>query len=80
MQAVETRGRVDKEHRLHVDEPLPITGPAQVRVLVLVDDEAEAEEREWLAAAAANPAFDFLNEPAEDIYTPDDGKPFRDQR
>lgn len=79
MQAVETRGRVDKEHRLHVDEPLPIAGPARVRVLVLVDDAAEADEREWLAAAAANPAFGFLKDPQEDIYTLADGKRFRDQ-
>jgi hypothetical protein len=28
--------------------------------------------------AAKNPAFDFLKEPEEDIYTPADGKPFDD--
>jgi len=27
------------------------------------------DEMEWLRAAAANPAFDFLKEPEEDIYT-----------
>ena len=29
--------------------------------------------------AAHNPAFDFLKDPAEDIYTLSDGKLFRDQ-
>ena len=35
------------------------------------------EETEWLRAATINPAFDFLKEPEEDIYTLADGKPFR---
>lgn len=38
----------------------------------------ELEEFEWLKAAARNPAFDFLKDPEEDIYTLDDGKPFSD--
>lgn len=37
------------------------------------------DEREWLHAAASNPAFDFLKDPEEDIYTLADGKPFHDQ-
>jgi len=37
------------------------------------------QEEEWLRAAAANPAFDFLREPQEDIYTLADGRPFNDQ-
>ncbi len=37
-------------------------------------------EMEWLQAAAVNPAFDFLNEPEEDIYTLADGRPFDDGR
>jgi hypothetical protein len=39
-------------------------------------EQTEIDEREWLKAAAANPAFDFLRDPAEDTYTPADGKPF----
>jgi hypothetical protein len=37
------------------------------------------DETEWLRAAASNPAFYFLNDPAEDIYSLSDGEPFRDQ-
>jgi len=40
----------------------------------------EVDEKEWLRAASANPAFDFLKEPEEDIYTLEDGRPFYDQR
>lgn len=36
----------------------------------------DLDEAEWLRAAATNPAFDFLREPEEDLYTPADGKPF----
>jgi tetratricopeptide (TPR) repeat protein len=39
-------------------------------------EEGEIDESEWLRAAATNPAFDFLKNPEEDIYTLDDGKPF----
>jgi hypothetical protein len=42
-----------------------------------IDD--EWDEAEWLKAAASNPAFDYLKDAAEDIYTLDDGKPFDDQ-
>jgi hypothetical protein len=80
MKAVETTGTVDKEHRLHVDEPLPIDGPSEVRVLVLVPENGELDEQSWERAAAANPSFDFLKDPAEDVYDLTDGKPFHDSR
>lgn len=44
----------------------------------LVYNEAEISETEWLKAAATNPAFDFLSDPEEDIYTLANGKPFLD--
>jgi hypothetical protein len=31
-------------------------------------------------AVSASPAFDFLEDPTEDVYTAADGKPFHDQR
>ncbi len=42
------------------------------------EDTEEIKENEWLYATAHNPAFDFLNNPEEDIYTLADGKPFHD--
>lgn len=39
-------------------------------------DTEEIDDQEWLHAVANNPAFDFLNDPEEDIYTITDGKPF----
>ncbi len=49
-------------------------GPKRVRVIILLPEEDIGEE-EWLQAAGANPAFDFLKEPQEDIYTLSDGRP-----
>lgn len=78
MKAIETTGIVDERHQLVLDEPLPIVGPSRVRVIILVLEVADVPEKDWLEAAAANPAFDFLKEPEEDIYTLTDGKPFHD--
>ena len=38
-----------------------------------------AEFEADLKTLTANPVFDFLKEPEEDIYTPADGKPFHEQ-
>lgn len=79
VKAIETTGTVDAQHRLLLDEPLPVAGPTRVRVIILFPEE-DIDEKEWLYAAASNPAFDFLKEPEEDIYTSEDGKPFHDNR
>jgi hypothetical protein len=78
VKAIETTGTVDAQHRLLLDEPLPVAGPTRVRVILLPED-ADIDEKEWLYAAAANPAFDFLKESEEDIYTSKDGRPFHDR-
>ena len=52
MRAIEVTGTIDERRRLHLDEPLPIVGPSRVRVLLLLPEEADIDEREWLRAAA----------------------------
>jgi len=42
---------------------------------LLAEIASDKDEMEWLRAATSNPAFDFLKEPEEDIYTLADGKP-----
>lgn len=79
MKAIETTGTVNEQHQLLLDEPLSHVDPGRVRVIVLIPEEGEIDENTWLTAAAANPAFDFLKDQAEDIYTLSDGKPFDDQ-
>ncbi len=80
MKAVEVTGKVDEQGRLHLDAPLTEVGPGRVRVILLIPEDSDIEEREWLKAAASNPAFDFLSSPEEDIYTLADGKPLHDER
>ena len=36
------------------------------------------EEELWMKAIGSNPAFNFLNDPKEDIYSITDGEPFND--
>ena len=79
LQAVELIGTIDEKGQLHLDAPISAVGQGRVRV-ILIPEEAEIGENEWLKAAASNPAFDFLKDPDEDIYTLDDGQPFNDQR
>jgi hypothetical protein len=39
-------------------------------------ESSEITDREWLLMAAKNPAFAFLYDDEEDIYTPEDGEPY----
>ncbi len=78
LKAIEVTGSIDEHRQLHLDAPLPIVGPSRVKVIVLVAEPDDVKESEWLQAAAANPAFDFLREDREDIYTLNDGKPFNE--
>lgn len=78
-QAIETIGTIDAQHHLILDENLPITGPTRVRVIILLPEDFDISETEWLHAAATNPAFDFLKDPEEDVYTLSDGGPFYDE-
>lgn len=79
MNAIETTGVVDAQHQLRLDKPLPIAGHSRVRVLVLVPEESDITETAWTNAFGTSPAFDFLKDAAEDIYTATDGEPFHDQ-
>lgn len=73
--AIETTGIIDTQRHLVLDEQLPVVGPTRVRVIILLE-ETDMNETEWLQAGASNTVFDFLKEPEEDIYTLADGRPF----
>ena len=78
--AIEITAIIDAQKKLILDEPLPVVGPTRVRVIILLPEDIEIDEKEWLYTATTNPSFDFLKEPEEDIYTINDGKPFNAQR
>lgn len=77
--AFEMTGTVDGYRHLLLDEVLPIKYPRKVRVIILMSEEEDIDESEWLRAAAKNPAFAFLEDPEEDIYSINDGKTFQRQ-
>lgn len=79
MTAIEMTGRIDEHRQLQLDNPLPVSGPMRVRIIVLYPIQDQEDETEWLQAAARNPAFEFLKDPEEDIYSLTDGEPFRDK-
>jgi hypothetical protein len=76
MHAIERTGRIDERGSLRQDESLPAASQGPVRVIMLFPEADEVTEEEWYRAAASNPVFDFLKDPAQDIYTLEDGEPF----
>ena len=63
--------------RIVLDEPFDLPAQASLIVTLLASpaqSDADTEEA-WLRAAASSEAFAFLTDPAEDIYTPEDGEP-----
>jgi hypothetical protein len=79
---IEASGTVDERGHLQLDGPITAEGPRRVRVIVLLSDDQPADflEGECLAGAARSPAFAFLGDLEEDVYTASDGRPFRDPR
>ncbi|GDY22459.1 hypothetical protein LBMAG56_38060 [Verrucomicrobiota bacterium] len=66
--------------RIVLDEPfdLPPHAPLLVMVLPASAETDTDSDQAWLRSAAGSDAFAFLADPAEEIYTVEDGEPFRD--
>lgn len=79
MKAIEINSKTDKYGNLKIEYPLNKKN-RNVRVLILLDDDYinPEDEKFWLQSISKNPAFDFLNDPAEEIYSLKDGEPFND--
>ena len=77
MKAVEINATTDKNGFLKIDYPLK-KKKSKVRVIILFDEKNDQtdEEQIWLQSISSNPAFDFLHDPAEDVYSIKDGEPF----
>ncbi len=76
MQAVEAFGHINSNGSLQINTPLPLI-EGDVKVIIMYNENEETtEEQLWLRSVSNNPAFDFLKDPEEDIYSLNDGKPF----
>ena len=58
---------------------LPVNAHLIVTVVADAPEQDADSETAWLRAAASSDSLAFLADPAEDIYTPQDGAPFRDE-
>jgi hypothetical protein len=79
MPTVALQAHFDGE-RIVLDEPFNLPPHAALIVTVLpgtADTVLESEEA-WLRSVASSDAFAYLADPAEDVYTAEDGEPFHD--
>jgi hypothetical protein len=79
MKAIEINSRTDKTGYLKINYKLN-RSDSKVRVLILLDDDSSDidEEAIWMNSISNNPAFNFLKDSAEDVYSLEDGQPFND--
>ena len=76
MRAIETIGTFENNGLLRL-ENVGDLNQKTVKVILLFDDGEDADHSLWLKSLSANPAFDFLKDEKENIYSPNDGKPLR---
>ncbi len=76
MKAIELRTRTEEDGSIKLAHT-GLNGGVLVRVLILSEEDENSEEKLYLETISRNPAFDFLNEPEEDVYSAKDGKPFK---
>jgi hypothetical protein len=74
MRAIETTGSIEKSGQLKLDKPLRLYQKQKVKIIILFNEENDIDEKLWLASLRGNPAFAFLNDKSEDIYSVTDGK------
>jgi hypothetical protein len=72
MKVLELQGEIDDHHRLHAEVPQSVP-PGSVRVIVLISQEDEAGAA-WAAGVSSEWSAELLD-PAQDIYTLNDGQP-----
>lgn len=79
MPTVALKAHFDGE-RIVLDEQfdLPANAPLMVTLLYPTPPPDLDSEESRLRAATSSEAFAFLSDPAEDIYTSDDGEPFQE--
>ena len=68
IQALESDGQIDENGYLQLDSSPPVKDK-RVKVIVLVPEDDEIHDTQWLRAASKSEAFNFLNDPAEDLYS-----------
>ena len=74
MRAIETIGTFENNGLLRLENVSDIKQKT-VKVILLFEDGEDTDQSLWLKSLSSNPAFDFLKDERENIYSPNDGKP-----
>lgn len=79
MKAIEINSKTDKEGYLKINYKLNRFN-SKVRILILLEDDSSEKDEEaiWMNSISISPAFDFLKDISEDVYSLKDGEPFND--
>ena len=77
MKALELKGHIDDLGNLILEKPLGLSDK-DVRVIILIPEEDDISDEEWLEAVSTNDAFQDLTD-EEDMYSIRDGEPFLDE-
>ena len=79
MKAIEINSKTDKTGHLKINYKLD-KSESNVRILILLDEDSSEQEEEklWMNSISKNPAFDFLYDSMEGIYSLKVGEPFND--
>ncbi len=75
MRAIEIKSKTDLAGNLRIDYPVQKSN-RNVRVIILLEEDEPVEDDEtlWMKSFSKNPAFGYLNDDSEDIYTVNDGE------
>lgn len=78
MKAIEINTCTDQFGHLKLDYAIA-NQQRNVRVILLLEEinDEMNEEKLWIQSISSNPAFDFLKDDCENIYSLTDGKPFK---
>lgn len=74
MKAIETIANVNNLGQLILEPGLSIPN-TRVKVIILIPEDNDISDEEWMKSIATNPVFEYLKDPKEDIYTVNDGNP-----
>jgi hypothetical protein len=79
MSVIEINSKTDSKGLLRFNYKLNKSN-RRVRILIMVDDNKKSTDEEalWMQSIASNPAFDFLHDTVEDVYSITDREPIDD--
>lgn len=76
MKAIETTGTIQNNNQLVLDTPVQNHNQEKVKLIILLNEDDDITDTDWMKSASKNPELNFLHDPIEDIYTNEDGKAF----